>query len=323
VAPPQVPERQILSRTSEQFDILIACHAIGGEITTQKLNHHTVSQIMKQACSAEGVLALSKKYPTVPLFAATAERGKAILSSRLDVLDPSQVKPYLSKKTQDLRELQKNLVGRAAEMLKKRREVLETAEVKRGVKLTKPEKQGILARVQQLEGQEESLISSIIYKSDGKVLGSPVVNALFATYLSSLNPPASSSIPWAFLRMTPDPANAPLVFATPTATAAATAAAALLLQAGPVAAPTPAVAPIDPTPIPAAPAAVPAAAAPLLQAGPVAAPTPAVAPIDPTPIAVSPQLVAPTATPFPEAPVRLPPKEHPAAKPRAKRFYWR
>jgi hypothetical protein len=51
-------------RAVAQFDILIACYTVGGggdKKTTQKMNHWEAFEIMRHACTPEGVVAVAAK----------------------------------------------------------------------------------------------------------------------------------------------------------------------------------------------------------------------------------------------------------------------
>ena len=106
ILPPVPPGAAVYSqvdregrRTLAQFDILIACYTVGGggeKKATQKMNHCEAFEIMRQACTPEGVVAVADKNRTMKLFVDAAAAGVALLTSRLEVLDPSQIKAYTS-----------------------------------------------------------------------------------------------------------------------------------------------------------------------------------------------------------------------------------
>ena len=120
VAVYQQTERE--ARTDEQYAFLIACHTVGVGASTQKLNHWTVARLMKEACTPEGVKLAAEAYPNIPLFAGAAQRSEALLSSRLDALEPSAIKPYFSKSLQDLQKLRENLSSEADKKVWKEKE---------------------------------------------------------------------------------------------------------------------------------------------------------------------------------------------------------
>jgi len=204
-------------RTVAQFDILVACYIVGScskADATQKLNHWEVARIMKMACTPDGVKEVARKNPKLALFVAAAERGEALLSSRLEVLDPAQVKCYLGKSEAELAALRKNVISRSEKRIAALRKNLTTAEDKvgRGESLMKAEKQSILVRVLQLAGWDEAATDAKIYKdatAGNKDHSAGAVNSLFDTYVNSLQPPAVSSVPWASLRL-PSAAAAPI-----------------------------------------------------------------------------------------------------------------
>jgi hypothetical protein len=88
-----------------QFDILIACYTVGGggdKKVTQKMNHWEAFEIMRQACTREGVVAVATKNQTMKLFVYVAAADVALLTSRLEVLDPGQIKAYFGKSAAEL-----------------------------------------------------------------------------------------------------------------------------------------------------------------------------------------------------------------------------
>jgi hypothetical protein len=186
-------------RTLPQFDILIACHKVGGDDPTQKMNHWAVSRIMQEACLPEGVAVVAQEHPQLTLFAAAAERGVALLSSRLEVLDPSQVKPYLSKSHKELLDLRRGLLERRTRRRSDLRKHFLAAERKEGTRLLMLEKASILVLAGELAGKRESTAgddSSVIDDETPSV----VVNRRFETYLASLTPAGPCPIPWALLK---------------------------------------------------------------------------------------------------------------------------
>jgi hypothetical protein len=192
------------SKTAQQLEILIACYSVGGKTATQKLNHWTVAKIMEQSCSVEGVQKLAQEYPTVDLFLKASQQGIALLSSRLDVLDPSQVKPCFSKPLKEMTDQLAKIGSKAAKRLDGLRKFLQSAKEKvaQGVKLLKADMQAVLIRAREVAGCDDS---DLLEVSSALM---PALHALFAAYLSSLTPPNSASIPWGILEIPaeePDP----------------------------------------------------------------------------------------------------------------------
>ena len=231
------------------------------------MNHWETFKIMRQACTREGVVAVAAKNQTLKPFVDAAAADVALLTSRLEVLDPGQIKAYFGKSAAELEMLRHNLVAKAEAKRVVSFALVAKAEAKAaaGSTFLKDEKQAVLARVRELAGWERLDIDAEVYRDfSGNTRLAPHVNALYNTYIASLAPPHLSSIPWASLRLSTGAPLAPVAAlpaaARPAAVAPTTAAAAAAQPA--------AVAPITA----AAAAAQPAAVAPTTAAAAAAQP---------------------------------------------------
>ena len=189
------------------MDILIDCYIVGGgenkAEATQKLNHWEVFRIMELACTAEGVATVAIKYPKLALFVNAAARGEALLESRLEVLDPTQIKAHFGKSAAELRAQRQNLVGNVT---KKREIMLAHLYVARekacrnGARLLKAETQAVLARARELQGWTQASITLVLYKdASGKEHSASAFSALFEEYLKELTPQDHPVISWGSL----------------------------------------------------------------------------------------------------------------------------
>ena len=77
------------------------------------MNHWEAHEIMKQACTKEGVAKVAAKNGTMKLFVDAAAAKVALLPSRLEVLDPQQLHAYFGKTAEELNNLRSNLVAKA------------------------------------------------------------------------------------------------------------------------------------------------------------------------------------------------------------------
>jgi hypothetical protein len=76
------------------------------------MNHWETFKIMRQACTREGVVAVAAKNQTLKPFVDAAAADVALLTSRLEVLDPGQIKAYFGKSAAELEKLRHNLVAK-------------------------------------------------------------------------------------------------------------------------------------------------------------------------------------------------------------------
>ena len=137
------------------------------------------------------------------LFVDAAAADVALLTSRLEVLDPGQIKAYFGKSAAELEKLRHNLVTKAEAKRVVSFALVAKAEAKAaaGSTFLKDEKQAVLARVLEIAGWERQDIDAEVYKDfSGNTRLAPHVNALYVKYIASLAPPHPSSIPWASLR---------------------------------------------------------------------------------------------------------------------------
>lgn len=173
-------------RSVEIYDILIACHSrcpkqldsdandeqMEADVESntkdpipsqkKKMNHWTASTIMAKACTAEGVKAVAADYPDLELFTVAAAENRALLPSRLEILEPREIKPYFSSPLSELEKKRSNL----ATALEKRaaKAVLEASQAAaKAITLTRSgslKKGGlILEAKQRLEGQKRGKVT--------------------------------------------------------------------------------------------------------------------------------------------------------------------
>lgn len=187
-------------RVDLQFAILEALYMHG----STKTNHFTASKIMEQACTVAGVQVVARDYPKLELFTDAAERGVALLDSRLDVMEPAVIKPYFSKGAGEIPRLRAALKERKRKKEEKNAKkhehnkvLMVEAQVRfenpRGKPLAKGMMQHILTRALEAQGKSRADIQREVGSKSAAE-----VKDIWTLHIST-----GATIPWAALQCPP------------------------------------------------------------------------------------------------------------------------